>query len=893
MLNPFQSKLPDADEDETREWVEAIDEVINASPTRARWLLDRLLNRARSKDVKLAPLTHTDYVNTIPPQEEPNYPGDEKIEERITLINCWNAAMMVLRANAKSPSIGGHLSTYTSMAQLFEVALNHFLRGHDAEGGADQVFYQGHADEGIYARAYLEGRWDEARLDEFRHEAFGGGLSSYNHPRLMPDFWEFPTVSMGLGPLLAIYQARFNRYLHHRGIKDTSKQRVWGFFGDGEMDEPEATGGLSLAGRARLDNLTFVINCNLQRLDGPVRGNGKTVQELEGLYRGAGWHVIKVLWGREWDRLFAQDTDGALVDRLNETLDGELQKYAVEPGAYMREHLFGGNSRLEKMVEDWSDEDLKALGRGGHDLLKIHAAFRLALDLKDAPVVVLAQTVKGWGLGPGAEARNVTHQATDFDKDDLKALRDRLEVPVSDDDIGDGTGPYYHPGADSDEVRYLQDRRKALGGPQPERRVASTKVHLPREDIYREFAKGSERPIATTMAFVRLLRQLMKDEEFGRRIVPIIPDEARTFGMESLFPQFKIYEPQGQRYEPVDADHVLAYREARDGQILEEGITEAGSVASFSAAGTSYATHGEPMIPFFIFYSMFGWQRAGDLLWSAGDQRARGFLLGATAGRTTLNGEGLQHEDGHSHILASTNPACVAYDPAFAHETAVIIKDGLQRMVEDNEDIFYYLTLYNEPYEQPKMLDGSAGGILRGIYLFREAADDREHKVQLFGSGAIMQQVLRAADLLAEEHDIAADVWSVTSYQQLMIDGLEVERWNFLHPDEGKRIPYVSSVLQSKPGPVIAASDYVKALPGLISRWVPQTFLPLGTDGFGRSDSREELRSWFEIDAEHIVVATLAALADGRAVKPRVVRDALRTYKIDPERVSPYLASQA
>jgi pyruvate dehydrogenase E1 component len=890
MYDVFKDQLPDVDPDETAEWVEALDQVIAHSPARARYLLSRLLHEARCRQVGVPSMVSTNYINTITPEEEPYFPGDEELERRIRLITRWNAAVMVSRANKNFDGIGGHISTYASSAALYEVGFNHFFRGRDAEGGGDQVFFQGHGTPGIYARAYLEGRLNEDMLDNFRREALGEGLSSYPHPRLMPDFWEFPTVSMGLSPLNAIYQARFNRYLQHRGIKDTSKQRVWAFLGDGEMDEPESMAALSLAAREGLDNLIFVVNCNLQRLDGPVRGNGKIIQELESIYRGAGWHVIKVVWGREWDELLARDTHGVLVNKMNTTLDGEFQKLAVESGSYIRENFFGSDPRLRQLVEHLSDEDLQRLRRGGHDYRKLHAAYASAVELEEAPTVILAKTVKGWALGGAFEGRNVTHQVKKLSLDELKTFRDRLELPIKDEEIHEGVAPYYHPGKDSKEVEYLLSRRKALGGFVPRRIFSVPDIELPEGDLYEEFAKGSKQPVATTMAFVRLLRKLLRDKKVGKRVVPIIPDEARTFGMESLFPEFKIYAAHGQLYEPVDAEHLLAYREAQDGQILEEGISEAGSMGSFTAAGTSYATHGETMLPFFIFYSMFGFQRIADLIWSFGDQRGRGFLLGATYGRTTLNGEGLQHEDGHTLLMATTNPACLAYDPAFAYETAHIVREGLRRMIDENEDVFYYLTLYNEPYPMPQMPEGVEEGILRGLYPFRPAQEDHTHKAQLLGSGTILMQSLRAQELLAEHHDVAADVWSATSYHQLRVEALECERWNRLHPEEAPRQPYVTGCFESKEGPVIAASDSMKAVPDQVARWIPARFLPLGTDGFGRSDHRAALRRHFEVDAEHIVVATLAALAEAGDIKPETVTEAIKRYEIDPERISPLFA---
>ncbi len=889
VYDAFKDQLPDIDPEETQDWVEALDQVIEASPARARFLLHRILLHARGRQVGLPSMVSTDYINTIAPEEEPYFPGNEAIERRIRQIIRWNAAVMVARANKNLNGIGGHISTYASAASLYEVGFNHFFRGHDAEGGGDQVFVQGHGAPGIYARAFLEGRLTEEHLENFRRETGGGGLSSYPHPRLMPRFWEFPTVSMGLSPLNSIYQARFNKYLHHRGIKDTSRQRVWAFIGDGEMDEPESMAGLSIASRERLDNLIFVVNCNLQRLDGPVRGNGKVIQELESLFRGAGWHVIKVVWGREWDELLARDTDGVLVHQMNTTLDGEFQKYAVEDGSYIREHFFGPDPRLQEMVAHLSDDDLRRLRRGGHDYRKLFAAYRTAIELKEAPTVILAKTVKGWGLGTAFEGRNVTHQQKKLSDDELRAFRDRLELPIKDEDIQEGSAPYYHPGKDSMEVQYLLARRHALGGFVPERRVKYTAVELPEPDLYDEFKQGSKQDVATTMAFVRLLRKLLRDQKIGKRVVPIIPDEARTFGMESLFPDFKIYSALGQLYEPVDAAHLLAYRESQRGQILEEGITEAGSMGSFTAAATSYATHGEPMIPFFIFYSMFGFQRIGDFIWSLGDQRGRGFLLGATAGRTTLLGEGLQHQDGQSQLIASTNPACLAYDPAFAYEIAVIVKDGLRRMIDNDEDVFYYLTLYNETYPQPEMRDVEEEGILKGLYLFNQTHEDKSHRAQILASGSIMREALRAQELLAEL-DVAANVWSATSWQQLRVDALETERWNRLHPEEPKRQPYVTWCLEPHNGPVIGVSDWMKATQDQIARWVPAPYAVLGTDGFGRSDGRKELRRHFEVDAENIAVATLASLAEFGDLKPEAVSEAINRFGLDPDRTPPYFA---
>jgi pyruvate dehydrogenase E1 component len=889
-FDAFKDQLPDIDPAETAEWIEALDDVIATNPARAEFLLRRIMHHARYRQIGVPSIVSTHYVNTIPPEQEPYFPGDEDLERRIRRLIRWNAAVMVSRANKHFEGIGGHISTYASSASLYEVGFNHFFRGKQFEGGGDHIFVQGHAAPGMYARTFLEGRWDGAKMDRFRQETLYPGLSSYPHPRLMPEYWEFPTVSMGLAPLNAIYQARFNRYLQNRGIKDTSQQRVWAFPGDGEMDEPESMAALSLAAREGLDNLIFVVNCNLQRLDGPVRGNGKIIQELESIFRGAGWHVIKVIWGREWDPLLARDTDGVLVHKMNTTLDGEFQRYAAESGAYIREHFFGPDPRLQAMVSDLSDDDLQKLRRGGHDYRKLYAAYATAVDLRDAPTVILAHTVKGWTLPGAFEGRNPTHQMKKLTQDELKTFRDRLELPIKDEDISEGVAPYYHPGPESKEIQYMLARRHALGGVIPQRRVLPTVIEGPKPEIYDQFAAGSAQAVSTTMAFVRLLRDLMKDKKIGKRIVPIVPDEARTFGMESLFPQFKIYAAHGQLYEPVDAKLLLGYVEAQTGQVLEEGITEAGSMGSWTAAATSYATHGEPMIPFFLFYSMFGFQRIGDLIWSAGDQRARGFLLGATAGRTTLNGEGLQHEDGHSLLLAATNPACLAYDPAFAYEVAAIVREGLRRMYDEGEDVFYYLTLYNENYPQPAKPEGVDEGIIKGLYRFKEGANgDVRHRAQLLASGPMVTHTLRAQELLAE-YDVSASVWSATSYKQLRTDALECERWNRLHPDEPRREPFVVEALGQQEGPVVAVSDFMKLGPDQIARWIHQPFVSLGTDGYGRSDTREALRRHFEVDPEHLTVAALSALADMGEVKPETVTDAIRRFEIDPERISPYFA---
>ncbi|MBF8289293.1 MAG: 2-oxo-acid dehydrogenase subunit, homodimeric type, partial [Chloroflexi bacterium] len=816
------------------------------------------------------------------------FPGDEGLERRIRRLIRWNAVAMVLRANSRFAGIGGHLATYASAATLYEVGFNHFFRGKDSEGNGDQVFYQGHAAPGIYARAFLEGRISEAQLDNFRRETPPqDGLSSYPHPRLMPDFWEFPTVSMGLGPIAAIYQARFNRYLENRGLMDTSKSRVWAFLGDGETDEPEALGALHVAAHEGLDNLTFVVNCNLQRLDGPVRGNGKIIQELEAVFRGSGWNVIKVVWGREWDELLARDVDGVLVEQMNATVDGEFQKFSVAGGAYIREHFFGPDERLKKMVEDLTDDDLAKLRRGGHDYRKVYAAYKAATEHRGAPTVILAKTVKGWTLGPGVEARNITHQAKKLSEQELRIFRDRLELPIPDSALKDA--PYYHPGPNSEEVQYLHERRRALGGPIPRRVVRSAPLPAPKATFDAEFEAGSTTPVSTTMAFTRMLRNLIRDPDLGPRIVPIIPDEARTFGMDPLFNEVGIYASGGQRYDPVDSDLVMKYREAKDGQVLEEGITEAGSMASFAAAATAYSTHGLPVIPFYIFYSMFGFQRTGDQIWSVADARGRGFLMGATAGRTTLAGEGLQHDDGHSHVLASTVPNLRQYDPAFAYELAAIVRDGIERMYGRAEDVFYYVTLYNQNHPQAARPAGIEDGLLRGIYRFAAPPDlgKGAKSARLVGSGAVLQEVIEAQRILAEKFGVAAEIFSAPSLPLLRRDALEADRWNRLHPADKPRIPFISQVLGAKGGPIVAATDWMKVVPQMVAPWIPATFVALGTDGFGRSDTRESLRAFFEVDAAHIAAATMAALARDGGVTGKQAAAALTDLGIDPDKVDP------
>jgi pyruvate dehydrogenase E1 component len=858
MFDEFKHQLPDIDEQETQEWLDALEQVVlTEGPERAKFLMRKLMKKARLMQVGLPPVVQTPYINTISPEQEAPFPGDERMEQLIRRMIRWNAVVMVLRANKEFPGIGGHLSTYASSASLYEVGFNHFFKGKDDGSSGDQIFYQGHAAPGIYARAFLEGRLTEDHLEHFRRETGGKGLSSYPHPRLMPEFWEFPTVSMGLGPINAIYQARFNRYLHARGIKDTSNSKVWAFLGDGETDEPEALGALSVANREGLDNLIFVVNCNLQRLDGPVRGNGKIIQELESVFRGAGWNVIKVIWSTDWDDLLAKDVDSLLLNQMNETLDGQFQKYSVESGAYFRQHFFGVDERLLKMVEHLSDDQLIKLRRGGHDYRKLYAAYHAAVTHKGAPTVILAKTVKGWTLGNSAEARNTTHQTKKLSEEDLKRFRDRLELPIPDSKLKD-IPPFYHPGKDSPEIQYLFERRRQLGGTIPKRVMRSKPISLPKDDLYKEFFQESKQEVSTTMAFVRILRKLLDDAEIGKRIVPIIPDEARTFGMDFLFKKIGIYAALGQRYEPVDSDMLLSYNESKEGQLLEEGITEAGSVASLTAAGTAYATHGENMIPFYTFYSMFGFQRTGDGIWAFADMRGKGFLIGGTAGRTTLMGEGLQHDDGHSHILASVVPNICTYDPAFHYEFATIVKDGLRRMYENQEDIFYYITAYNENYAMPQMPEGVEEGIIKGIYLFRKGEANKKNRVQLLGSGTILREALKAADILAEKHDIAADVWSVTSYLELRREALKTEEWN--DENQGDRKPYITQVLENTSGPVIAVTDYMRSLPDMISRWVPNKFRSLGTDGFGLSDTRESLRAHFKVDADSIVKAALSSV---------------------------------
>ena len=894
MMKRPGKQIPNFDEIEIQDWIESLDYVIrNRGAQRANVILDQLRAYAHQRGVQTPFSANTPYINTIPLDQQPLYPGNGDIEQRIRSLVRWNALAMVVRANREESGIGGHISTFASAATLYEVGFNHFFRGREGEQEGDIIYFQGHASPGIYARAFLEGRLDRRHLENFRRELRPeGGLSSYPHPWLMPHFWEFPTVSMGLSPIMAIYQARFNRYLEDRGLKKESNAKVWAFLGDGETDEPEALGAITLASREKLDNLIFVINCNLQRLDGPVRGNGNIIQELEAVFRGAGWNVIKAIWGRSWDPLLAADQDGVLVKRLNEVVDGEWQKYSTETGAYIRERLFGTDPRLLDMVRHLSDEQITKLGLGGHDPLKIYAAYHAAVNQQGAPSVVLARTIKGYGLGEAGEGRNITHQQKKMNEEELRHFRGRFGIPISDEEIAEA--PFYRPPDDSVETEYIRERRRQLGGYMPARTVQPVYVEPLAEELFEEFYKGTEdRPVSTTMVFVRLLSKLLRDEKFGKFIVPIIPDESRTFGMEPLFRQIGIYSHVGQLYEPVDRETLLYYREALDGQILEEGITEAGSMSSFIAAGTAYATHGIPTVPFFVFYSMFGFQRVGDLIWAAADCRAKGFLVGGTSGRTTLAGEGLQHQDGHSHLLAYPLPNVKAYDPAFAFELAIIIKDGIRRMYEQREDRFFYITVMNENYAHPPMPAGThiEEGILRGMYKFKPAANQKSSlRAHLFGSGAILNEVLRAQELLAQKYQVAADVWSITSYKELHQDGIDVERWNLMHPDQEARVPYVSRCLSDEQGVFVAASDYVRALPDSISRFFPRPLNSLGTDGFGRSDSRTALRDFFEVDARFITLATLAALRREGKMESEVVRQAIVDLKIDPEKTNPLFA---
>ncbi|EPK5820518.1 pyruvate dehydrogenase (acetyl-transferring), homodimeric type [Pseudomonas aeruginosa] len=879
--------MQDLDPVETQEWLDALESVLDREgEDRAHYLMTRMGELASRSGTQLPYAITTPYRNTIPVTHEARMPGDLFMERRIRSLVRWNALAMVMRANKHDPDLGGHISTFASSATLYDIGFNYFFQAPTDEHGGDLVFFQGHASPGVYARAFLEGRISEEQLENFRQEVDGNGLSSYPHPWLMPDFWQFPTVSMGLGPIQAIYQARFMKYLESRGFIPAGKQKVWCFMGDGECDEPESLGAISLAGREKLDNLIFVINCNLQRLDGPVRGNAKIIQELEGVFRGAEWNVNKVIWGRFWDPLFAKDTAGLLQQRMDEVIDGEYQNYKAKDGAYVREHFFGARPELLEMVKDLSDEEIWKLNRGGHDPYKVYAAYHQAVNHKGQPTVILAKTIKGYGTGSG-EAKNIAHNVKKVDVDSLRAFRDKFDIPVKDADLE--KLPFYKPEEGSAEAKYLAERRAALGGFMPVRRQKSMSVPVPPLETLKAMLDGSgDREISTTMAFVRIISQLVKDKELGPRIVPIVPDEARTFGMEGMFRQLGIYSSVGQLYEPVDKDQVMFYREDKKGQILEEGINEAGAMSSWIAAGTSYSTHNQPMLPFYIFYSMFGFQRIGDLAWAAGDSRAHGFLIGGTAGRTTLNGEGLQHEDGHSHLLASTIPNCRTYDPTYAYELAVIIREGSRQMIEEQQDIFYYITVMNENYVQPAMPKGAEEGIIKGMYLLEEDKKEAAHHVQLLGSGTILREVEEAAKLLRNDFGIGADVWSVPSFNELRRDGLAVERWNRLHPGQKPKQSYVEECLGSRRGPVIASTDYMKLYAEQIRQWVPsKEYKVLGTDGFGRSDSRKKLRNFFEVDRHWVVLAALEALADRGDIEPKVVAEAIAKYGIDPEKRNP------
>jgi len=888
-------QLPDTDPGETEEWLDSLDAVVEVQgKNRARYLLSRLLERARASQVSFPATVSTPYVNSISAEYEPWFPGDEHLERRIRAYIRWNAAVMVVRANTKADGIGGHLSTFASSASLYEIGFNHFFKGKDSGSPGDHVYFQDHAAPGVYARAFLERRLNEDDLDSFRREIGRGGrgLSSYPHPRLMPEFWEFPTVSMGLGPLTALYQARFNRYLLNRKIDDTSASRVWAFLGDGECDEPETLGSISLAAREHLDNLVFVVNCNLQRLDGPVRGNGKIIQELEATFRGAGWNVIKVIWGSKWDDLLARDTSGALLNKMNTTVDGEFQRYTIEDGNYIRENFFGPDPRLREMVSHLTDDDLRLLPRGGHDYRKLYAAYRAAIENTGSgrPTVILCKTVKGWTLGDEIEGRNATHQIKKMTDAQLKTLRDRLHLneEISDAALEADEPLYYRPSEDSVEYQYMIERRRALGGSMPRRSTVARKIlTLPSDDAFKEFENGSAtQSVSTTMGFTRLLRNLARDKDFGERVVPIIPDEARTFGMDSMFGELKIYASQGQKYEPVDHDMLLNYAEAVDGQILEEGITEAGSLASFIAAGTSYATRGVPMVPFYTFYSMFGFQRVGDLIWQAADARTRGFLLGATAGRTTLHGEGLQHQDGHSLLLASTVPACRAYDPAFAYEVATIVREGIKEMYGDKpSDVFFYLTLYNENYQMPAISKSATitSEIMQGLYLWKPAPNTK-YKAAILFSGSAHAAASAAAAELFERYEVGCELWSATSYKTLREEALEIERWNRLHPAQTARESVVAKLLNNGDGPIVAVSDFMRMVPEQVARFITKrSFTPLGTDGMGRSDTRAALRRHFEIDAPHIVVTVLHQLSQSGVIKPELVAEAIQRHGLDPE----------
>ncbi len=882
---------PDVDPQETNEWLDALASVLEREgPARANFLLERLTEKARRGGAYIPYNANTAYMNTIPLSQEERSPGDAEIENQLRSLVRWNAMATVVRANKESSELGGHIASFASAATLYDVGFNHFFRAANETFHGDLVYIQGHSAPGVYARAFLEGRITEEQLSNFRQEVGGKGLSSYPHPWLMPDFWQFPTVSMGLGPIMAIYQARFMRYLKDRGFVEPQGRKVWAFMGDGEMDEPESLGAISLAGREQLDNLVFVVNCNLQRLDGPVRGNGKIIQELEAAFRGAGWNVIKVIWGSYWDPLFMRDTKGLLLKRMEECVDGEYQRFKANDGAYVRKHFFGKYPELLEMVANMSDDDIWRLNRGGHDPHKVYAAYAAAMKHKDQPTVILAKTVKGYGMGEAGEGQNITHQQKKMGTASIRAFRDRFNLPISDDKLGEV--PFYKPPEDNPEMKYLRERVTAMGGSLPARRRKAGPLQVPALAAFEQQLKGTDgREISTTMAFVRILSTIIRDKNVGKLVVPIVPDESRTFGMEGMFRQLGIYSHVGQLYTPQDADQLMYYKEDKNGQILQEGINEAGAMCSWIAAATSYSTHNKPMIPFYIFYSMFGFQRIGDLAWAAGDMRARGFLLGGTAGRTTLNGEGLQHEDGHSHLLASTIPNCVSYDPTFAYELAVIIQDGLRRMYEEQEDVYYYITVMNENYAHAPMPEGVEKGILRGMYLLSEGKVTKKSqlKVQLLGSGTILREVMAGAELLEKDFGISADIWSVTSFNELRRDGIETARWNMLHPQDERRASYVEQCLRERAGPVIAATDYMKVYADQIRGFLPQPahYSVLGTDGFGRSDTRKALRRFFEVDRHYVAVAALKALADQEALPRKKVAEAVKQYGLDPDKANP------
>jgi pyruvate dehydrogenase E1 component len=880
------ASIPDIDNQETQEWLDALNAVIETEGVeRAHFLIESMIDQARRSGANLPYNATTAYLNTIPTHLQQRHPGNPDMERRIRALIRWNAVMTVLRANEKSPGVGGHIASFQSAATLYDVGFNHFFRAANDKFQGDLVYFQGHSSPGVYARAYLEGRINEEQLSNFRMETGGKGLSSYPHPWLMPDFWQFPTVSMGLGPIMGIYQARFLKYLHDRGIADTSDRKVWVFCGDGEMDEPESLGAISLASREKLDNLIFVINCNLQRLDGPVRGNGKIIQELESDFRGSGWNVIKVIWGSYWDPLIAMDKTGLLKKRMEECVDGEYQNFKAKGGAYTREHFFGKYPELREMVAAMSDQDIWRLNRGGHDPHKVYAAYAAATSHKGQPSVVLAKTVKGYGMGDAGEGQNITHQQKSMDISSLKAFRDRFDLQITDEEVEKLS--FHKPAPDSPEIKYMMERREALGGFVPQRKRKGNALKTPALSAFENMLTATgEREISTTMAFVRILSTLVRDKELGKYIVPIVPDEARTFGMEGMFRQLGIYSSVGQLYEPQDSDQVMFYKEQQDGQILEEGINEAGSFSSWVAAATSYTVNGIQMIPFYIFYSMFGFQRIGDLAWAAGDSRARGFLLGATAGRTTLNGEGLQHEDGHSQLMAAMIPNCVSYDPTFSYELAVIMQDGLKRMIENQEDVFYYITLMNENYSHPEMPKGVEADIIKGMYPFSTSKVKGE-KVQLMGSGVILREVIEAQKILENDYGVSADVWSVTSFNELRKDALEIDRWNRMNPDKPQKESHITKHLKKVEGPIIASTDYMKSFAEQIAVFLPHKFVALGTDGFGRSDSRENLRHFFEVDRHYVVVATLKALSDEGKIKSSVVTDAIKKFKLDPNKPNP------